>query len=202
MESERMINMNNSEIGALIRTLRTEKGLTQSALAELLTVSDRTVSKWETGRGCPDISLLGSLSDILGVNIEEILSGGLQTNTFVSGNMKKSSYYVCPACGNLVISTGNATVSCCGRKLLPLQAGKPDHCHEITAEVIENDWFISSKHEMEKDHYISFVAFASSGEIKIFKTYPEWELQVRFQKRGHGILLWHCTKHGLFYKNI
>lgn len=197
-----MINMNNSEIGALIRTLRTEKGLTQSALAELLTVSDRTVSKWETGRGCPDISLLGSLSDILGVNIEEILSGGSQTNTFVSGNMKKSSYYVCPVCGNLVISTGNATVSCCGRKLLPLQAGKADLCHEITAEVIENDWFISSKHEMEKDHYISFVAFASSGEIKIFKTYPEWELQVRFQKRGHGILLWHCTKHGLFYKNI
>lgn len=197
-----MINMNNSEIGALIRTLRTEKGLTQSALAELLSVSDRTVSKWETGRGCPDISLLGSLSDILGVNIEEILSGGSQTSTFVSGNMKKSSCYVCPVCGNLVISTGNATVSCCGRKLLPLQAQKADPCHEITAEVIENDWFVSSKHEMEKDHYISFVAFASSGEIKIFKTYPEWELQVRFPKRGHGILLWHCTNHGLFCKNI
>ena len=194
--------MNNYDIGILIKNLRKEKGLTQAALAEKLSVTDRTVSKWECGRGCPDVSLLGSLSEILGVNIEEILKGGIESNSFVSGNMKKAKYFVCPVCGNLVISTGNASVSCCGRRLKELQAQKADMSHEVSVEVIETDWFVTCRHEMEKEHYISFVAFASAEGIKIVKTYPEWELQVRIPKRGHGILLWYCTEHGLFYKNI
>lgn len=194
--------MNNCDTGALIKALRTEKGLTQSQLADMLSVSDRTVSKWETGRGCPDVSLLSALSEILGVDIEQILKGGIRSNDFVSGNMKKASYFVCPACGNIVMSTGNASVSCCGRRLLPCKAQKSDETHAVSIENVENDWFITCGHEMEKEHYISFVAFATTGEIKIFKTYPEWELQVRFPKRGHGLLLWYCTRHGLFYQMI
>ena len=194
--------MNNCDTGALIKALRTEKGLTQAQLADMLSVSDRTVSKWETGRGCPDVSILPALSEILGVNVEEILKGGIKCNDFVSGNMKKANYFVCPECGNIVLSTGNASVSCCGRRLLPRTAQKADEMHEVKAEIIENDWFITCNHEMEKEHYISFVAFASAGEIKIFKTYPEWELQVRFPKRGHGLLLWYCTRHGLFYRAV
>lgn len=63
--------MDCSKVGNLIYTLRTEKGMTQKALANAMNISDRTISKWERGAGCPDVSLLRELSDILGVNIEK-----------------------------------------------------------------------------------------------------------------------------------
>lgn len=67
--------MDNDKSGALISSLRKEKGYTQRQLAEALHVSDKAVSKWECGLGCPDVSLLGALSSVLGVNIEKILEG-------------------------------------------------------------------------------------------------------------------------------
>lgn len=63
--------MDCSKVGNLIYTLRTEKGMTQKALANAMNISDRTISKWERGAGCPDVSLLRELSDILEVNIEK-----------------------------------------------------------------------------------------------------------------------------------
>lgn len=67
--------MDAKEIGRFICSLRKDKGLTQSALAELLNISNRTVSKWETGEGLPDISLLPDLAKVLGVTTDEILAG-------------------------------------------------------------------------------------------------------------------------------
>lgn len=67
--------MDAKEIGRFICSLRKDKGLTQSALAELLNISNRTVSKWETGEGLPDISLLPDLAKVLGVTTDEILEG-------------------------------------------------------------------------------------------------------------------------------
>lgn len=67
-------------IGALLASLRREKGMTQRAVASLLGVSDKAVSKWECGMGCPDLSLLPDLSRIFGVNIGDILSGELPSN--------------------------------------------------------------------------------------------------------------------------
>ncbi|WP_235973569.1 helix-turn-helix domain-containing protein [Peribacillus faecalis] len=81
--------MDNGKIGGLILRLRKEKGFTQKELADLMHISDRTISKWERGQGCPDVSLLPDLSSLLGVNIEEILDGELTANEFVGGNMKK-----------------------------------------------------------------------------------------------------------------
>ena len=194
--------MNSVKTGALIRALRTEQGMTQHQLAEKLHISDRTVSKWETGRGWPDPSLWEGLSAILEVNVEEILKGELTANQFVGGNMKQASYYVCPICGNLSVCTGKATVSCCGRKLQALAPVKAAPEKKLQVEQIEDDWYITSDHPMEKDNYISFVAFATGDRIFLLKQYPEWNLQVRFQRRGHGTLLWHSTTKGLFYQLI
>ena len=194
--------MDSSKIGHLILKLRKEKGYTQKQLAELMNLSDRTISKWERGQGCPDISLLQELSSLLGVNIENILNGKLTTNDFVGGNMKKSKYFVCLSCHNIVLATGNATVSCCGRKLEELVPKKAVDEEKLEISQVEDEWFISSNHPMNKDHYISFIAFATGDQVQVIKQYPEWALQTRIPKRKHGTLFWYCTQHGLFYQLI
>ena len=61
--------------GAMIKRLREKRHLTQAELAEKICVTDKAVSKWETGRGLPDISLLEVLAKALGVSVIELLSG-------------------------------------------------------------------------------------------------------------------------------
>lgn len=192
--------MDCGKIGRFIYTLRREKGLTQKQLAQQLYLSDKTISKWERGLGCPDIALLTDLAEILGVNIEVLLTGEQKENRFVGGDMKKINYYVCPLCGNFVFCTGEASVSCCGRKLEVLEAKKADATHQIQVETVEDEWYLTTEHPMTKEHYFSFVAFATGDKIQVIKQYPEWNLQVRIPKRGHGKLLWYCTEHGLFYQ--
>ncbi|MGE7119575.1 helix-turn-helix domain-containing protein [Peribacillus sp. NPDC046944] len=194
--------MDTRKVGHLILRLRREKGFTQKELADRMNLSDRTISKWERGQGCPDISLLPELSSLLGVNIEHILEGELASNDFVGGNMKRSNYFVCPSCGNITLSTGNAAVSCCGRKLEALVPKKATEEEKLEVTQVEEDWFISSNHPMTKEHYISFIAFATGDQVQLIKQYPEWGLQTRIPKRKHGMLLWYCTQHGLFYQLI
>lgn len=61
--------------GCFIAQLRKELGLTQKELAEKLEVTDKAISRWETGKGLPDTSLLKPLAEILGVSVGELLSG-------------------------------------------------------------------------------------------------------------------------------
>ena len=194
--------MDNIKTGKLIYSFRKEKGLTQKALADFLCISDKAVSKWERGLGCPDVSFLPELSSILGAGILEILEGDLSQNDEVSGNMKNINFHICGTCGNIITSTGNASVSCCGKNLAPEEATKPDKEHELTIEPIEDEFFISSSHEMTKQHYISFVAFATSDKLVMTKLYPEWGMQTRMQKQGHGKLFYYCSGHGLFFQQI
>lgn len=194
--------MDNQKIGALIYQLRKEKGLTQKQLADLMNISDRIVSKWERGYGCPDVTLLPKLSTLLGVNIENILEGKLTSNEFIGGNMKKSHFYVCPSCSNLVLATGNITLSCCGRKLEPLVPKKATDEEKLSITEVDHEWFISSNHPMTKNHYISFIAVATGDQVQIIKQYPEWNLQVRIPKRKHSKLLWYDTQLGLLYQLI
>lgn len=192
--------MDCSKVGNLICSLRKEKALTQKQLADAMNISDKTVSKWERGLGCPDVSLLPELSSLLGVNIEEILSGDLNPNDSLGGNMKKLKFYVCSECGNIITGTGEVSVSCCGRKLTELIAVKSEGEHILNVETVEDEWFISTEHPMTKDHYISFVAFVTGDKLLLAKQYPEWDMQFRFQKFGHGKLYFYCTGHGLFYQ--
>lgn len=194
--------MDNSKVGKLIFHLRKEKGLTQKQLADSMNISDRTISKWERGYGCPDVTLLPSLSSVLGVNIENILEGELSPNDFVGGNMKKSNYFVCPLCHNIVLATGDIAISCCGRKVEQLEAKKATDEEKLSITEIDSEWYISSDHPMTKDHYISFLAFATGDSVQIMKQYPEWSLQTRIPKHKHGKLLWFDTQFGLYYQHI
>ena len=189
--------MDCSKVGKLILALRKEKGMTQKALADAMNISDRTISKWERGIGCPDVSLLGDLSAILGVNIEKILSGDLEPNDKDGGNMKRIKFYVCPDCGNILFSTGESEISCCGRKLSPLVPQKEDPEHKIQTEEIENDFYITLRHEMSKQHYITFAAYVTWDRVLLVKMYPEQSAELRFPKMHGGEFYICCSKHGL-----
>ena len=165
-------------------------------------LSDKTISKWERGLGLPDVSLIAGLSDILEVNIKDMLRGGLTENSFEGGNMKKSKFYVCPICGNVSICSGNAQISCCGRTLEPLEPQKAAQDQRLTVEQVEDEWYVTSSHPMQKNNYISFLTLVTSDRIQFVKQYPEWDLQCRFQKRGHGSLIWYSTNAGLFHQPI
>ena len=174
--------------------------MTQAALAAQLNLSAKTVSKWETGRGCPDVSLLAALSGALGVNIAGMLEGQLPANERNTGNMKKTRYFVCPACGGVALATGGAELSCCGRRLDPLEMKKAAPEERLHVEAVEDEWFVTSDHPMEKDNYISFVAFQAGDRVELHRQYPEWNLQLRLKKRGHGQLIWYAADTGLKYQ--
>lgn len=201
-DKKRRKSMDNVKIGNLINKLRKEKGMTQLQLAEKLHISDKTVSKWERGLGCPDVSLLTDLSGVFGVDLEKLLSGQLDANEERGGNMKKLNFYVCPECGNVITAMTDAGVSCCGKKLKALEPVKASEEEKLSVEVIENDYYISSNHPMVKEHYISFVALLTGDSLTLKKQYPEWDLQVRIPGRTHGKLIWYCTDHGLFYQLV
>ncbi|MBQ7017037.1 MAG: helix-turn-helix domain-containing protein [Firmicutes bacterium] len=194
--------MDNAKIGALIRRLRKEKQMTQLQLAMQLHISDKTVSKWERGLGCPDVSLIGQLSGIFEVDIQNLLAGELSPNGVLGGNLKRIKFYVCPNCGNLVYALTDVSITCCGKKMKPITPVKASEEEKLSVQVFENDFFVSSQHEMTREHYISFVALLTSDTIMLKKQYPEWNLQVRIPVFAHGRLIWYCNKHGLFYQEV
>ena len=194
--------MDYEKIGGLIRRLRLQKGLTQRCLAEQLAVSDKAVSKWERSQGCPDVSLLPRLALILGVPVESLLAGELTENQENGGTMKHLNFYLCPTCSNLMTPSASGAVSCCGKKLVPLEAVKAPEEERLTVELIENDYFISSDHPMTKEHYISFAALVTGETLVLRRLYPEWDLQTRLPRIGHGKLYWYCVQHGLFYQLV
>lgn len=188
--------------GETIKKLREKKKLTQKELAEKLMVSDKAVSKWETNKGLPDISILSDLAQALSVSVPELLTGNVAVNSNVSANMKKSRFYVCPVCGNVIHAMGEGAFSCCGIRLPASDGELTDAEHDFHIETIENELFVRIDHPMNKKHYISFVAFVSDGSIQTEKLYPEQTIELRFRRAGHGKLLMFCNRHGLFYMNI
>ena len=194
--------MDNKKVGQLIRELRKERHMTQAQLAEQLHVSDKTVSKWETGKGGPELSLLTEISKIYEIDLQNLLSGELNQNQLRSINLRKVKLYICPTCGNVVTATSEAAVSCCGRKLKEATPTKASQDEKLMVELVENDFFVTSQHEMTKEHYISFVALLTADAIIMRKQYPEWDLAVRIPRIAHGRLLWYCSRHGLFYQEI
>ncbi len=193
--------MDNVKMGELIRQLRKSCNMTQRQLAEKLYVSDKAVSKWERGMGSPEISLIGELSRIFRVDMQNLISGELHQNGLSCGNLKRMKFYICPICGNLLTAMTETPITCCGRRL---GAAIPEKAEEekLNIEIIENDYFISSSHEMSREHYITFVALVTSDTVFLKKQYPEWDLQVHIPRFFHGRLLWHCNKHGLFYQEV
>lgn len=194
--------MDNYITAAAVKRLREAKGLTQAQLAEQIGVSGKAVSKWETAKGLPDITLIEPLAKALGVSIAELLSGDTVINKNISSNMLRSKFYVCPICGNIIHTTGDAVISCCGITLPALEAEDVDEVHGITVEKVEDEHFITVNHEMTKSHFISFIAYLTTDRIQFVKFYPEGNAETRFQLRGRGYIYIYCNRHGLMKKKI
>ena len=190
--------MNQYVTGAVIKELREKKQLTQAELAAQLHVSDKTISKWENGKGYPDISLLEPLAAVFGISVAELLSGRTVSNVNVSSNMLRSKFYVCPVCGNIIHSMGEAVISCHGVMLTPAQPEESDEQHKIFIEGVEDEYFVRIEHDMTKSHYITFLAALSQDRIQMVKLYPEGNAEARFQVRGVRRLMYYCNRDGLF----
>lgn len=194
--------MDLSKTGKLIASLRKEKGLTQKDVAEKLGILPKTVSKWETGHGFPDVGLISDLSAIFSVDISKLLDGEMPKNKVEACNMKRTKFYVCEKCGSLITSVGDAEITCCGRKLSPLKANTPDSLHTLNIEKIEDDYYITFPHPMTKEHYISFVAYVRFDRVLTVKLYPEQGGELRFPQMRGGKMYYYCNNHGLFELKI
>lgn len=185
------------KIGRLIARLRKEKGLTQKNVADFLGVLNKTVSKWECGLGCPDLSYWSGLSEILGVDITQMMEGEITYNKPDNGNIDRVRFYVCPSCGNILVSTGSASISCCGRKLEHLIPESPKEDFNISVEEMDTDYYITFNHPMNKEHYISFAASVKNDRILLNRLYPEQHAAFRIPVTAGGKLYLYCCNHGL-----
>jgi len=190
--------MNQYVTGAVIKELREKNHLTQSELAARLCVSDKTISKWETAKGYPDISLLEPIAKVFGISITELISGNAVSNVNVSANMLRSKFYVCPVCGNIIHCMGEAVINCHGVLLTPSRAEETDEHHKIFIERVEDEYYVRMEHDMTKNHYISFVAALSCDKIQMVKLYPEGNPEARFKMNGVKQICFYCNRDGLF----
>lgn len=188
--------------GKLLRKLRQERGMTQKALAEKIGVVPKTISKWETGRGFPDVSTLSILADLLGVSERSLLFGDLVKNRGEVGNMKRIKFYVCPHCGSITQGVGESMVTCCGKQLLPLSANSNNDGREMVIKEIEDEFCIEISHEMQKEHYIVFIAYVGFDRVYTYRLYPEQDCLIRLPKVYSGKIIYYCNKHGLFERKI
>ncbi len=193
-----------SEItGNMIRILREKRGYTQKQLADVLGVSDKAVSKWETQKGLPDISMLEPLAAALNVSVNELMTGEHTENHNVSGNMQRGKFYRCPSCGNVIFAAGEGIFFCCGNRLEALKVNREeDAAHTLVVEPMEMEYYVSVDHPMTKEHSISFLAYVTGSRAEILKMYPEQEAEGRFFRRGHGMLYACCNQHGLFGRRV
>lgn len=190
--------MDLSKNGKLLYTLRKAKGMTQKDIADRLGIEPKTVSKWETGHGFPDVSTISALADILDVSEKTILSGNLKVNFKETGNIRRMKFYVCPDCGSFMQGVGNCATTCCSKQVAPLKANAVDDKHFINISVIEDDYYVEFDHEMTKEHYVSFVTYVGFDRTLTIKLYPEQDASARFPKMNGGKLYFYCTAHGLF----
>lgn len=194
--------MNQYITGTTIRNLREQRNMTQLQLAEILGVSDKTVSKWETAKGYPDITLLESIADAFDISVPELISGHQIKNANVSANMMRSKFYVCPVCGNVIHGMGESVIHCHGVFLLPSEPELSDEDHMIFIEKVEDEYYVRVDHDMTKTHYISFIAAASSDQMQIVKLYPEGNAEARFKINGVRKIYFYCNRDGLFCQDI
>lgn len=190
--------MNQYVTGAVIKELREKNNVTQLQLADKLGVSDKTISKWETGKGYPDITLLEPIANALSVSVTELLSGNAVYNSNVSANILRAKFYVCPVCGNIIHGMGESVIHCHGVLLQPEEVEETDEDHKISIERVEDEYYVQIEHAMTKNHYISFIAAVSSDRMQIVKLYPEGDAQARFKNDGVKKFFFYCNRSGLF----
>ena len=187
------------KIGKLIRKLRMERGMSQRELALGLGVLPKTVSKWECGMGCPDLSNWLRLSELLQADLAQLLQGEITPNPTNVGAVQRSRFYVCPVCQNLLVSTGAPVISCCGHTLQPLVPASQATVPALSVQPLDGELYVTLDHPMEKGHFISFMAYVTGDLVFVRKLYPEQDCAVRFPFLSpRGNLYVYCVQDGLF----
>ena len=190
--------MSATTTGMLIKALRKEHGLTQAALAALLHISDKTVSKWERDAGLPDVSLLPALAEALNVSAETLLHGRIKPNQEDTGSMRRLAFYRCPICGSIMTGTGQARVICCDRPLAPMKAQAADEAHQPVISTVEDETLLTFNHPMEKSHHIAFVAQVGYDRMMLVRLYAEGSQEVRLPRMPYARVFVGCTQDGLY----
>ena len=161
--------MDCAKTGEMIRSLRKEKGLTQQRLADQLRISPKTISKWEQGRGAPDVSLWPALSAILGADMHKLIAGQMQPNRRDGGKVRSARFYVCPYCGSIHWGTGEAEILCCGRRVEALAPAPVPEEWALRGEEIDGEMFVTFQHPMTKAHHVAFAMRKVDERIIIVK---------------------------------
>lgn len=111
--------------------------------------------------------------------------------------MLRTNIYVCPVCGNIITSVGEAVIHCHGILLMPCETEEADENHKIFIERVEDEYFVRIEHDMTKQHYISFVAALSADKIQMIILYPEGNAEARIKRNG-GLCF---AVNNILYKN-
>ncbi|MGM9972155.1 MAG: helix-turn-helix domain-containing protein [Anaeroplasmataceae bacterium] len=186
--------MNQYVTGSTIKELREEKKITQQELADMLYVSAKTISKWETGKGFPDVSILEDLALALNVSITELFSGERVINTNTHANMLNVRFYICPICGNVIFSIGESKIICHGIELQPLE---PEDI-VLDYEIIEDEIYVNIDSKMTHDDHISFIAGVSADKVELKKLYVEGGSDARLKLSGLKYIYYYSNRNGLF----
>ena len=116
--------------------------------------------------------------------------------------MLRMKIHVCPVCGNVLLSTGEAVVSCCELVLPALEAEQEDEEHRPVFERVEDEYYVTIAHEMSRTHYISFLLAVKDNGCEIVKLYPEGNAEARFRISRTKYLYYCCNRHGLFRVSV
>ena len=146
--------------------------------------------------------MLEPIAAVFGISVTELISGKAITNVNVSANMLRSKFYVCPVCGNIIHSMGEAVLQCHGVQLLPCQPEEADEKHRISIEKDADEFFVRIDHEMTKKHYITFIAAFSGDRLQLTKLYPEGSAEARFKINGVRNILYYCNRDGMFQQKV
>ena len=118
-------------------------------------------------------------------------------NSNVAANLKKSTFYVCPECKNVIWSAGEAVVSCCGNALEPLMAKTGADALDATVEMSDGRQRVHVAHPMSKDNHLLFIAAVGDDLVRIKRLYPEQEASAEFDLQGPCKLYTYASSYGL-----
>ena len=179
------MNLKNSAL--LIKKARKEKNLTQKELASLLFVEAKTISKWETGKGFPDLTYVPKLAEILALDLKSLINGEEENKKTDNGNLKRMKIYLCQNCGNLIWSTSSSDISCCRHKLKPVETGNFLE-GKVSVEIVDDEYSVSVDHPMEKENYVKYMIFNKDNIVEIVRLYPEGQASAVFPRFRRGFL--------------
>lgn len=110
-------------------------------------------------------------------------------------------FYVCPVCGNVVITTEEKNVTCCGQELKNQEVKKAEGKHIIKVENVNGQVHLTSEHGMTKEHHLNFIAYGKENQYLIVKLDTEKPVDVLLEEVEGAEIIFGCNQHGVWRNN-